>query len=428
MGRSASGIEIYYKDLLSVRAVVKLNNSYFKSPESTVDAYYDLDANQLLISRNVKERRWGKLINVFLNSCLPDSSGVSVPQLVLALSQLLSMSFDEAAEFQTEAGIRELTPDYRYKFEGIESPSIDSIESEHYDEGTDIEKHTKQVDSIQMDEQIPMNAQSLTQSNSNTNSNSSSDVTGYRNSKHDSGFLQNENISVTKLTSIFNQDTRANNKTRIDRQLLSYVKKSSGSSSPTENGSDKHKANLEIERVAREAVCEYERRRGRIPEEMPQTHPGYDIKSVDYRSGEERYIEVKGTAGRWGEMGVGISKNQHKLAEEKGDSFWLYVVDQVNSEHKVKVYPIQNPTNQISYYMFDKNWIQTVVFEDENPSAFCSQGAVINHETLGKGIILATKQVGSDLVLSVKFDHLTGVTDNLRFNRYEMEVLLEVKN
>ena len=46
--------------------------------------------------------------------------------------------------------------------------------------------------------------------------------------------------------------------------------------------------------MAREAVCAYEKERGRVPEQMAQTHPGYDIISRNPVTGEDRFIEVKG--------------------------------------------------------------------------------------------------------------------------------------
>jgi hypothetical protein len=89
---------------------------------------------------------------------------------------------------------------------------------------------------------------------------------------------------------------------------------------------------------------------------MPPGNPGYDIESVDRDTGSIRYIEVKGIDGIWGERGVGLSRAQYECAREKGNDYWLYVVEHVFGESP-SVYRIHNPAGQITQYRFDGNWV-----------------------------------------------------------------------
>lgn len=139
----------------------------------------------------------------------------------------------------------------------------------------------------------------------------------------------------------------------LERQsrLRSYVapRPVDGAAVDTESGD----ATDEVDRRAVEAVMEYERERGRIPTQMPHEHPGYDVRS-ESSDGAERYIEVKGTAVRWGEQGVSISSRQYQEGQQRRDRYWLYVVDMALSTPQV--HPIQDPVSQIDQYFFDDGW------------------------------------------------------------------------
>lgn len=68
-----------------------------------------------------------------------------------------------------------------------------------------------------------------------------------------------------------------------------------------------------------------ERERGRVPREMPHTHPGYDIESLDPATGRLYFIEVKGkTAGK---RVITVSRTQILTALNKPDDFLLAIVE-----------------------------------------------------------------------------------------------------
>ncbi|MBD1863988.1 MULTISPECIES: sacsin N-terminal ATP-binding-like domain-containing protein [Trichocoleus] len=115
-----------------------------------------------------------------------------------------------------------------------------------------------------------------------------------------------------------------------------------------------------IDQAGMARVMEYERRHGRDPQDMNEidpNHPGYDVESRDQRLGEVRYIEVKSLRGMWDRRGVCMSLKQFETGNEKQDSFWLYVVEQVESD-EAKVTPIQNPVGLVSEFFYDDSWRQ----------------------------------------------------------------------
>lgn len=106
-------------------------------------------------------------------------------------------------------------------------------------------------------------------------------------------------------------------------------------------------------------VMQYERENGRFPKDMEiehPNHPGYDIESESY-DGSIRYIEVKSLSGNWDISNPAkVTKNEFRMAKEKAENYWLYVVEFVKSEN-FRIYTIQNPAERVDYYLFDRGWI-----------------------------------------------------------------------
>ena len=71
-------------------------------------------------------------------------------------------------------------------------------------------------------------------------------------------------------------------------------------------------------------AIEYEAAQGRDVTDVHEKNLGYDITSLDTKSGELRLIEVKGIGGREGI--VGLTPNEKRTAEDRRDCYWLYVV------------------------------------------------------------------------------------------------------
>jgi hypothetical protein len=137
---------------------------------------------------------------------------------------------------------------------------------------------------------------------------------------------------------------------------------------------------------------------------MAQTHPGYDIISVNPLSGEERFIEVKGVNGEWNQTGVGLSRLQFSNAQNYGDSYWLYVVEFVSDSQHLRIHPIKSPAIQVTSFMFDGNWRDAVTEEREDPSLAFIAGARVKHQQWGLGRIKSMDLRGSTRVMSIEFE------------------------
>ena len=98
--------------------------------------------------------------------------------------------------------------------------------------------------------------------------------------------------------------------------------------------------NPETEKTAMLEVMKYETAQGRKVEDVHKENLGYDLTSLDPESGELRLIEVKGLAGTAGS--ILLTPNEHRLAEDRPDCFWLYVVTNCASVPDLQE-PIKNP-------------------------------------------------------------------------------------
>ncbi|VVB87585.1 putative ATP-dependent RNA helicase [uncultured archaeon] len=99
----------------------------------------------------------------------------------------------------------------------------------------------------------------------------------------------------------------------------------------------------EIERIGMEVAMEYERRNGRVPEDVCDENLGFDIRSTD-TSGKIRYIEVKARA----ETGaVALTQPEWFKALRFKDDYYLHAV--MNAGGKPRLYIIQNPSEKLEH-------------------------------------------------------------------------------
>ena len=84
------------------------------------------------------------------------------------------------------------------------------------------------------------------------------------------------------------------------------------------------KPSKETELTAMRVVMEHERTQGRQVEDVSAKNLGYDVTSLDTRTGDLKLIEVKGLAAETGT--ILLSPNEHRVAEDRPECFWLYVV------------------------------------------------------------------------------------------------------
>ncbi len=98
--------------------------------------------------------------------------------------------------------------------------------------------------------------------------------------------------------------------------------------------------NPETEMTAMRVVMEYETAQRRQVYDVHEKDLGYDVTSLDLHSGELRLIEVKGLAGSTGS--VLLTPNEHRVAEDRTDCYWLYVVTNCATTPELQE-PIKDP-------------------------------------------------------------------------------------
>jgi superfamily II DNA or RNA helicase len=116
------------------------------------------------------------------------------------------------------------------------------------------------------------------------------------------------------------------------------------------------KPNFETEAVAMRVVMEHEQALGRQVYDVSEKNLGYDVTSLDLASGELRLIEVKGLGAATGT--ILLTPNERRVAEDRRDCFWLYVVTDCNTSPQLQE-PIRDParlawtevTKVAHYYM-----------------------------------------------------------------------------
>jgi len=97
----------------------------------------------------------------------------------------------------------------------------------------------------------------------------------------------------------------------------------------------------EIEQLGMQVVAEYERSKGREPEDVHLKNLGYDIRSCD-KEERFRYIEVKARA-RSGD--IALTPNEWTMASRLRDKYWLYVV--INARSNAALYLIPDPASKL---------------------------------------------------------------------------------
>ena len=109
-------------------------------------------------------------------------------------------------------------------------------------------------------------------------------------------------------------------------------------------------ADEEIEKIGMKFVMEYEKKQGRVPEDVHPENLGYDIRSIELPKAithvDEikscRYIEVKARAV---EGVVAMTPNEWLMAQRLKDDYWLYIV--INCTSNPELYVLQNPAAKL---------------------------------------------------------------------------------
>ena len=110
---------------------------------------------------------------------------------------------------------------------------------------------------------------------------------------------------------------------RLHRRTKGLLDKATGTAADPSHPDEAERTR--IDQLAIDTVLAAEQALGRIPTEMSHGNPGYDIESLDPKSGGMRFIEVKGKTK--GSGVVTISRTQVLYALNNPEKFILAVVE-----------------------------------------------------------------------------------------------------
>jgi len=416
--KAFSNLTAFSHDTVRIQATVNLGVNAINAPPSAVRAYYDIDLLQLILARPVGERSWAPLLNALFHQMMPEEPGSEISKLTLSIRPLMGMTVEEAHRELTDAGIphldlerigdhdEDLTSSELEDIGGTYSPAEELDEPPFPDRG-DVKGHQDDKHQPQPTKRV------LTAQRTDTDQEKKQNEETKISSGNDSRVIHPSKDCARKK--------RQKHKEQWDRRLLSYVRMNPLKTGETEDQENLSAHNLAVEVMARSSVCAYEKERGRIAEQMAQTHPGYDVISRNLVTGEERFIEVKGVNGEWNQTGVGLTRLQFSNAQDYGDRYWLYVVEFVSDPDHTRVHPICNPATQVTSFMFDGNWRDAVSDERADPALAFIAGARVKHQDFGYGRIVSMELRGSTHIVLIDFE--TGVRRLVVLNFHTMIVI-----
>lgn len=96
-----------------------------------------------------------------------------------------------------------------------------------------------------------------------------------------------------------------------------------------------------------------------------QGNAGFDLYQTDADGEIVKWCEIKSLGGGWGEHPVGLSHTQFKLAQEKGDAYWLYVVEHAGDPERIRLLRIQDPAGLAETFTFDDGWAEIAEPDDD---------------------------------------------------------------
>ncbi len=423
-------------DVVRIQASVHVGGDQAFAPPTSAQAFYDIENGRLILARPVGDRSWAHVLNALFHQLMPEESGSEISKLTLSVRPLMGMVVEEAHRELSDAGIPFLDAGAgNGNTEDLTSPDLDEMggitgptkHEETEAAPTSVEKSGEQADAPRRKHLNQQAAQAVPHAGEEPAERAGRRVEsggplrgGTEQNGSATGVGSNKGPGDSERRT---KKSRPKHKEQWDRRLLSYVRQKQEGESEADDQDNPSEHNLAVEIVARSAVCAYEKERGRIAEQMAQTHPGYDIISRNPVTGEDRYIEVKGVNGEWNQTGVGLSRLQFSNAQDFGDRYWLYVVEFVSDPEHIRVHPIRSPATQVTAFMFDGNWRAAVTDERANPSAPFVPGVRIHHRDMGLGEIRDVVMRGNTKLLTILFDGKSQLTPNVVLNVYRMQIV-----
>ncbi len=135
------------------------------------------------------------------------------------------------------------------------------------------------------------------------------------------------------------------------RPFISYVAVHPEDDEESDPDGIDYQTRLEIESRAIAFILEREP----VLRRTPHNNPGFDLFEPDSDDEPVRWVEVKAMTGTMDDRPVGMSKNEFWEARKQQKAYWLYVVENANSETPNLV-RIQDPANVARTFTFDHGW------------------------------------------------------------------------
>ncbi len=114
----------------------------------------------------------------------------------------------------------------------------------------------------------------------------------------------------------------------------------------------KHEDRMDLESQAIEFIL------SREPQwtTAPASNPGFDLFEEGSDGQPARWCEVKAMTGTLDDRPVTLSRTQFECARQKGQDYYLYVVELAGTPGSRRLVRIQNPAGEARYFTFDRGW------------------------------------------------------------------------
>lgn len=151
---------------------------------------------------------------------------------------------------------------------------------------------------------------------------------------------------------------------------------------------------------------------------MKDNNPGFDIYAIN-KDGQEEFIEVKGQSRAWTTEGVALTPRELITANEKGNRYWLCVVEFAQDEKRRQLHLVNNPFGLTTQFRFDSGWKTAAKSYSSRPQ-YPIKDMYIEIHNVGHGRIVSVRKNGK--LYSINVHLKNGSKLNKVFNPATMKL------
>ena len=144
------------------------------------------------------------------------------------------------------------------------------------------------------------------------------------------------------------------------RPFISYVATYPDDEDPDPDGLDQA-ARLALEAKAIELIRSMES----WWQSTPTHNRGFDLFEGGSDGAPIRWCEVKAMTGSLDDRPVGLSHAQFAWAQERGNAYWLYVVERAGTD-QARIVRIQDPAGKARTFTFDRGWLDVAELDPDS--------------------------------------------------------------